>query len=118
MLQNSTADVLQGWSNETKEIFINHYWQSKPVLIRSFISNISNHINIDRHMLLELSTEDDVESRLIKGQGEKWEKTYGPFDIDEFSSLPRRKWTLLVQVGIISMGIILQSYLHSLFVGS
>ena len=51
-----------------------------------------------RAELAGLALEEEIESRLVIEHGERpWELRRGPFAEDEFSKLPEREWTLLVQ---------------------
>ena len=76
--------------------FLRDYWQKKPLLIRQAIPDFESPIDADE--LAGLALEEEVESRLIIENGERpWELRRGPFAEDEFSKLPERDWTLLVQ---------------------
>jgi len=78
------------------EVFIRDYWQQKPLLIRQAFKNFESPISSNE--LAGLALEDDIESRLILEEGKKpWELRCGPFAEDDFSQLPKDKWTLLVQ---------------------
>lgn len=81
----------------TVEEFLRDYWQQKPVLIRNAIPEFKPLLPADE--LAGLSLEDDIESRLIieEGKSGPWEIRKGPFTEDDYRSLPRNKWTLLVQ---------------------
>ncbi|MCO8169052.1 cupin domain-containing protein [Pseudomonas sp. 21LCFQ02] len=77
-------------------VFLRDYWQKKPLLIRQAISDFQSPIEPDE--LAGLALEEEIESRLIIENGERpWELRRGPFAEDEFSKLPERDWTLLVQ---------------------
>lgn len=79
------------------EEFLRDYWQKKPVLIRQAIPEFQALLAADE--LAGLSLEDDIESRLIieEGNNGPWEVRKGPFNEDDYRSLPDNKWTLLVQ---------------------
>jgi len=81
----------------TIEEFLRDYWQKKPVLIRGAIPEFEALLAADE--LAGLSLEDDIESRLIieEGNNGPWEVRKGPFNEDDYRSLPDNKWTLLVQ---------------------
>ena len=80
----------------TAREFMRDYWQKKPLLIRQAIPDFESPIDADE--LAGLALEEEVESRLVIEHGERpWELRRGPFAEDEFSKLPEREWTLLVQ---------------------
>jgi len=80
----------------TAREFLRDYWQKKPLLIRQAIPDFESPIDADE--LAGLALEEEVESRLVIEHGERpWELRRGPFAEDEFSKLPEREWTLLVQ---------------------
>lgn len=74
--------------------FLAEYWQKKPLLIRQAIPGFKGVL--ERDELFELACDEDVESRLIRQNGERWAVTPGP---QKASSLRGRKqpWTVLVQ---------------------
>ncbi|MEO8249591.1 MAG: cupin domain-containing protein [Burkholderiales bacterium] len=79
----------------TPHQFMKRHWQKKPLLVRAAIAPLS--VPIGRGRLFELAARDDVESRLILRDGQRWRLRHGPFDR---RALPARKtpgWTLLVQ---------------------
>ncbi|MCF5653180.1 cupin domain-containing protein, partial [Pseudomonas syringae] len=77
-------------------VFLRDYWQKKPLLIRQALPDFQSPIDADE--LAGLALEEEVESRLVIENGERpWELRRGPFAEDEFSKLPERDWTLLVQ---------------------
>ncbi|WP_189536396.1 ribosomal protein uL16 3-hydroxylase [Paludibacterium paludis] len=75
--------------------FLRDYWQKKPLLIRGAMTDVGPHI--DRDWLFRLAGEQDVESRLIERQGERWKLERGPFRASRFKRLPETDWTVLVQ---------------------
>ena len=58
------ADVIDGWSKERYQWFLDNYWQKKPLLIRNALSRdkVTQYTQDD---VLLLSSDEDVESRLI-----------------------------------------------------
>lgn len=79
------------------ETFLREYWQEKPLLVRGALPDFASPLEPGE--LAGLACADDVESRLILEEGgtEPWELRYGPFDEDDFLSLPETNWTVLVQ---------------------
>ncbi|HSH87858.1 MAG TPA: cupin domain-containing protein [Methylophilus sp.] len=81
--------------------FMAEYWQKKPLLIRGALPGFKGILTPDE--LAGLACETEVPSRLIRfdpehvHEGQGWQVTQGPFDEDDFSALPTRYWTLLVQ---------------------
>lgn len=73
--------------------FMRRYWQREPVLINAAFD--MHEPLVTWASLAELAARDDVESRLIKRSGSRWQLSHGPI-----AKLPPAKspnWTLLVQ---------------------
>ncbi|HMB90279.1 MAG TPA: cupin domain-containing protein [Rhodothermales bacterium] len=81
----------------TPEVFLRDYWQKKPLLIRGALPGFVSPITPEE--LAGLACEDEVTARLILEQGGEypWQMRFGPFDEDDFTTLPETHWTLLVQ---------------------
>lgn len=79
------------------EAFLSEYWQKKPCLVRGALPGF--HPPLDGDDLAGLACEETAEARLIAGKypDHDWTVRHGPFDDDEFASLPESHWTLLVQ---------------------
>ncbi|QFT54740.1 cupin domain-containing protein [Microbulbifer sp. THAF38] len=79
------------------EVFMRDYWQQKPLLIRNAFPNFESPISGEE--LAGMALEEAVESRLVLENGESgpWELRTGPFTEEDFLTLPRTHWTLLVQ---------------------
>ncbi len=77
--------------------FLKKHWQKKPLLIRQAFPDITSPISPEE--LAGLACEEGIESRLIQEQGTEgpWELRYGPFEEEDFTSLPQTHWSLLVQ---------------------
>lgn len=84
--------------------FMKEYWQKKPLLVRGAIpafsltsqnGNPSLASPISYEELVELSGDDEVESRLIQSQ--PWRFQHGPFQKKAVPSLKKSDWTLLLQ---------------------
>ena len=78
------------------EAFLEHYWQKKPLLIRSALPGFSSPLTPEQ--LMNLACEEDVEARIIleKHGDYPWQLLYGPFE-EDFHDMPPSHWTLLVQ---------------------
>ncbi len=91
--QRTTIRLPDGVDRET---FLRDYWQKKPLLMRAAIS--PQHFQLMPDELAGLACESEFESRLIIEQSETaWTVQHGPFDEQDFASLPESHWTLLVQ---------------------
>jgi len=86
------ASLLGGISPER---FLADYWQKKPLLIRAAIPSFQGLL--DPNELAGLACEDEVQSRLVIQQRDKWKLESGPFEENRFAKLPETNWTLLVQ---------------------
>jgi 50S ribosomal protein L16 3-hydroxylase len=88
------VDIL---GNISKEQFLKEYWQKKPLLIRQAYPNFEPLIPADE--LAGMSLEEEIESRIImeNGPDSPWQLISGPFQEETFGSLPKDKWTLLIQ---------------------
>jgi 50S ribosomal protein L16 3-hydroxylase len=77
--------------------FLARYWQKQPLLMPGAWPGFQTPISPDE--LAGLACEDAVESRLVLERGGRhpWEVRHGPFSESDFSRLPARDWTLLVQ---------------------
>jgi len=81
----------------TPSDFLKQYWQKKPLLIRQAFPDITSPISPEE--LAGLACEEGIESRIVQEQGEEapWDVRYGPFEEEDFTSLPQTHWSLLVQ---------------------
>ena len=77
------------------QVFMRRHWQKKPLLVRQAVPG--GVALIDRARLFELASSDEVESRLIVRQGERWSVRGGPLKRSALPPLKQREWTLLVQ---------------------
>lgn len=77
--------------------FLRDYWQQKPLLIRNAFPGFSSPISGEE--LAGMALEEAVESRLVLEHSDEgpWQLRTGPFSEEDFLSLPRSHWTLLVQ---------------------
>lgn len=87
-------------SKITKEIFLNEYWQKKPLLIKNAFPNFESPISADE--LAGLSLEEGVESRLVTydrslDKQNQYKVFNGPFEEDFYENLQKDNYTLLVQ---------------------
>lgn len=96
-VRDAVADELDGFGPHQISLFLEKYWQKKPVLIRNYLPSIHTAIQINATMLMDLSMDEDVESRVIARMGAKIKKKSGPFREIDLVNLPKGNWTLLVQ---------------------
>jgi len=88
---------MQILGNLTQTDFLKQYWQKKPLLVRQAFPDYKSPISPEE--LAGLACEEGIESRLIQEHGSEgpWQVRYGPFNEDDFTSLPTSHWSLLVQ---------------------
>ncbi|MCH9643835.1 MAG: cupin domain-containing protein [Gammaproteobacteria bacterium] len=80
------------------DTFLRDYWQKKPVVLKQAMSDFASPLSAEE--LAGLSLEPEVESRIVVEQPNQtppWIIRKGPFTDDEYTSLPKTHWTLLVQ---------------------
>jgi len=76
--------------------FLREHWQKKPLLVRGAFDGFVDPLSPEE--LAGLACEEGVESRLVRERGaRRWEVSWGPHQESAFTSLPARRWTLLVQ---------------------
>lgn len=73
--------------------FLDTYWQKKPTLIKQGFVDFQDPIAVDE--LAGLAMEEDLESRLVYQEDDKWQAELGPFKT--FERLENDAATLLVQ---------------------
>ncbi len=86
---------LQLLNNLTPSEFLAEYWQKKPLLIKNAIPNFTGLLSPEE--LAGLACEEDVQARIVQKKSDKWLVKNGPFDDADFTRLPNKDWTLLVQ---------------------
>lgn len=81
------------------EEFYKTYWGKAPFIVRGFIPSSLIDSLIDGDTLAGLALEDDIKSRIITNSaaGGDWVCEHGPFEIERFSALGEKNWSLLVQ---------------------
>jgi 50S ribosomal protein L16 3-hydroxylase len=82
-------------NNLTPTQFLVDYWQKKPLLVRQAIPNFQGLMSPNE--LAGLACEEDVEARIIQQKKGEWQITKSPFSESDFTALPKKNWTLLVQ---------------------
>jgi len=75
--------------------FLRDVWHKRPLLIRNAVPGFAGLLTPGE--MQQLACRDDVESRLIRGSGTRWQLDHGPFGKNDFKRLPKTEWTLLVQ---------------------
>ncbi|WP_198969453.1 cupin domain-containing protein [Xylophilus sp. ASV27] len=76
--------------------FMRRHWQRKPLLVRQAVPDPQSWLPA-RAELLALAARDEVESRLIRAAGGRWQMRSGPFARRALPPLAAPDWTLLVQ---------------------
>jgi 50S ribosomal protein L16 3-hydroxylase len=85
--------ALLGGATATR--FLSRYWQRRPLLIPQAIPGFRGLLSWAE--LKALALRDDVESRLVVRERDRWTLAHGPFRRGDLRGLPSRNWTLLVQ---------------------
>ena len=85
------ANLLGGLSPQQ---FLSEYWQKKPLLVRQALPGFCGVSDIAT--IFDLACDQDVESRLVKRDGEHWHLTRGPQKRSQLRG-KRQPWTVLVQ---------------------
>lgn len=80
-------------ANFNQEEFLREYWQKKPVIIRQAFKNFQAPIEADE--VAGLAGMEEVQSRLVYRDGDKYLAEFGPFD--DFQRLGNTGWSLIVQ---------------------
>jgi len=76
--------------------FMARFWQQEAYLARQALPEFRPLLDVDD--VLRLSTQEDVESRLIISHDDgSWDVQYGPFASRMFKKMPASGWTILVQ---------------------
>ena len=75
--------------------FMRAHWQKKPLLVRGALPGALPLI--DRRRLFALAARDDVESRLIRNECNRWSARQGPIPRRALPAVAKPGWTLLVQ---------------------
>jgi 50S ribosomal protein L16 3-hydroxylase len=77
--------------------FLKRHWQKKPLLIRQALPAFSSPISPEE--LAGLACEPEVEARLVQRIPRRpyWSVRHAPFREGDFTRLPDKDWTLLVQ---------------------
>lgn len=75
--------------------FLQRHWQRRPLLVRRALPDIEAPLSAQA--LMQLASDDSVQSRLVSAFSGRWRLAHGPFESDELPSLARKRWTLLVQ---------------------
>ena len=57
--------------------FLRRHWQKRPLLVRGALPGFAGVL--EKRALLALARRDDVESRIVKRRGARWETEHGPF---------------------------------------
>jgi 50S ribosomal protein L16 3-hydroxylase len=76
-------------------VFLKQYWQKRPLLIKNAFPGFRDPLSAEE--LAGLACEPEAEARLVFTRKHTWELQSGPFKERDFTALPTRNWTLLVQ---------------------
>jgi len=75
--------------------FMRRHWQKKPLLVRQAWPDVT--APLPRARLFALAGDEDVESRLVQREGQRWQLTRGPLARRTLPPVSQPNWTLLVQ---------------------
>jgi 50S ribosomal protein L16 3-hydroxylase len=87
------SNTLLGGLSERE--FLRDYWQKKPLLVRQALPQFTGLL--DPQELLVLACEQDIQARLLTQYRGRWQLQHGPFEPQDFTGLPKTRWTALVQ---------------------
>ncbi|PXX07979.1 50S ribosomal protein L16 3-hydroxylase [Nitrosomonas ureae] len=79
----------------TPKDFLRDYWQKRPLLIRNALPGFNGLLTRDE--LIKHACTEDAQSRLVIHKKGKWHLQHGPLNEYDFTKLPKKQWTLLVQ---------------------
>ncbi len=82
--------------NLSQEVFMEEYWQKKPLLIRQAFPDFKSPLSADE--LAGLACEQEVSSRIVmeKGGEHPWFPIFGPMSEETYSNMPDTHWSLIV----------------------
>jgi 50S ribosomal protein L16 3-hydroxylase len=79
----------------TPRQFMARHWQRRPLLVRQALPGVRPPVS--RVEAFALSARDDVESRLVRQQGDRWSLRRGPLPRRALPPVAQPGWTVLVQ---------------------
>lgn len=82
--------------NLSQEVFMEEYWQKKPLLIRQAFPDFKSPLSADE--LAGLACEEEVNSRIVmeKDGEHPWFPIFGPMSEETYSNMPDTHWSLIV----------------------
>ena len=75
--------------------FLARHWHKEPLLVRAAVADLA--ATLSRDALFDLAARDDVASRLVRRDANRYSLAHGPFTRSQLRKLPASNWTLLVQ---------------------
>lgn len=75
--------------------FLHEYWQKRPLFVRHAFPPAPPLVTPNE--LASLSLLDEVRARIVRHSKRGWKLQHGPFTEATFRTLPKTRWTLLVQ---------------------
>ena len=75
--------------------FLARHWHKESLLVRAAVADLA--ATLSRDALFDLAARDDVASRLVCRESNRYSLTHGPFARSRLRKLPASNWTLLVQ---------------------
>ena len=75
--------------------FLASHWHKEALLVRAAVADVAPALS--RDALFDLAARDDVASRLVRRDANRYSLAHGPFTRAQLRKLPASNWTLLVQ---------------------
>ncbi len=79
----------------TAEAFLRDHWQKKPLFVPNAFPHLAQALSPKE--LKTLARNEDMQSRLVLKQNDRWDLQHGPFSAQKLARLPAQDWSLLVQ---------------------
>jgi len=77
------------------DVFLQQHWQQKPLLVRQAVE--VEDFDVDPTELAGLCCDTEAPSRIVIEHGKTpWQMKVGPFQEEDFTSLPSSHWSLLI----------------------
>jgi 50S ribosomal protein L16 3-hydroxylase len=79
----------------TVNTFLREYWQKKPLLVRQALPQFNGLLDLKQ--LITLACDQDAQARVVTQRQGKWQLYQAPFEPEDFDSLAKSRWTVLLQ---------------------
>jgi 50S ribosomal protein L16 3-hydroxylase len=75
--------------------FLRDYWQKQPLFIRKALPEFKGLLDLEQ--LITLACDQDAQARVVMQRRKLWQLLQAPFEPEDFDSLGKTKWTVLLQ---------------------